>query len=103
MHFVHKDKSSSRKRAKHQGSQSNASSLFTIVKSQGTYSATSGMNFFQLRLSMNRTSLLRFKESQAVSPHQGLVTLPGTINIHDMGWRPSHAPHAQRTRLFCFF
>ncbi|GFU62406.1 hypothetical protein TNCV_319101 [Trichonephila clavipes] len=30
------------------------------------------INFFQLRLSINRTSLLRLNESQAVSPHQGL-------------------------------
>ncbi|GFS51018.1 hypothetical protein TNCV_3277501 [Trichonephila clavipes] len=45
------------------------------------------MNFFQLRLSINRTSLLRLNESQAVSPHQGLLTLSGTINIYEMGWR----------------
>ncbi|GFV62618.1 hypothetical protein TNCV_2528431 [Trichonephila clavipes] len=45
------------------------------------------MNFFQLRLSINRTSLLRLNASQAVSPHQGLLTLPGIISIYDMGWR----------------
>ncbi|GFV19655.1 hypothetical protein TNCV_478811 [Trichonephila clavipes] len=42
---------------------------------------------FQLRHSINRTSLLRHNESQAVSPHHGLLTLPGTINIYNMGWR----------------
>ncbi|GFU42378.1 putative LOC100569746 [Trichonephila clavipes] len=31
--------------------------------------------------------LLRHNESQAVSPHQGHLTLPGTINIYNMGWR----------------
>ncbi|GFW41327.1 retrovirus-related Pol polyprotein from transposon opus [Trichonephila clavipes] len=36
---------------------------------------------------INRTSLLRHNECQAVSPHQGHLTLPGTINIYDMGWR----------------
>ncbi|GFU54714.1 transposable element Tcb1 transposase [Trichonephila clavipes] len=42
---------------------------------------------FQLRLSRNRTSLLRHNESQAVSSHQGLSTLPGIISISDMRWR----------------
>ncbi|GFX66488.1 hypothetical protein TNCV_1291691 [Trichonephila clavipes] len=42
---------------------------------------------FQLRISINRTSLLRHNESQAVFPHQGHLTLPGTINMYDMGWR----------------
>ncbi|GFX21471.1 uncharacterized protein TNCV_1398851 [Trichonephila clavipes] len=45
------------------------------------------MNFFQLRLSINRTSLLRHNECQAVSPHQGHLSLPGTINIYNIGWR----------------
>ncbi|GFU98266.1 hypothetical protein TNCV_2420331 [Trichonephila clavipes] len=56
------------------------------------------MNFFQLLLSINRTSLLRLNESQAVPPHQGL-TLPGTINIYDMGWRlASRASHMPSDR-----
>ncbi|GFS92224.1 hypothetical protein TNCV_1113401 [Trichonephila clavipes] len=44
------------------------------------------MNFFQLRLSINRTSLLHLNESQAVKK-------PGTINIYVMGWSE---PYTQR-------
>ncbi|GFV05254.1 hypothetical protein TNCV_224671 [Trichonephila clavipes] len=56
------------------------------------------MHFFQLRLSINRTSLLRLNESQAVSLHQGLLTLPGTINICNMGWRLASTPGAISSR-----
>ncbi|GFT13174.1 transposable element Tc3 transposase [Trichonephila clavipes] len=52
--------------------------------------------FPQLRLSINRTSLLRLNESRAVSPHQGLSQAPLTSMIWDGG--SLREPYAQRQR-----
>ncbi|GFX19381.1 hypothetical protein TNCV_3015201 [Trichonephila clavipes] len=54
------------------------------------------MNFFQLRLSINRTSLLRLNESQAVSPQQGLLLFQAQLTSMIWDGGSLREPYAQR-------